>query len=165
MLDTVPDAVGLEVIFADDSLNGTAERIREIYRRGRRVCCLQRIGRLASPRLASKGLRQHPPHTSPLLMPTCITRNLLPQMLAVMKSGPVDFGGILDGKGAGAPSKTSRCSIKKPLTGSAPSALQMAGSEHVTGGGIGGWVGRSRAKMSAVTAGPSRIREASPWIS
>jgi hypothetical protein len=45
LLDTALDAVGLEVILVDVSPNGTAERIREINRRGRRVCCLQRIGR------------------------------------------------------------------------------------------------------------------------
>ena len=64
---------------------------------------------------------------------------LLPQMLAILESGPIDFGGILDGKGAGAPSKISRRGMKKPLTGSAMSASHAAGSRHVTGGGIGGW--------------------------
>ena len=45
LLDTALDAVGLEVILVDVSPNGTAERIREINGRGRRVSCLQRIGR------------------------------------------------------------------------------------------------------------------------
>ena len=60
-------------------------------------------------------------------------------MLAILESGPIDFGGILDGKGAGAPSKISHGSMKKPLTGSQMSASHMAGSRHMTGGGIGGW--------------------------
>jgi len=42
---------------------------------------------------------------------------LLPQMLAILESVPIDFGGILDGKGAGAPSEISHRSMKKPLTG------------------------------------------------
>jgi len=61
LLDTALNAVGLEVILVDVSPDGTAERIRYINRRGRRVWCLQRMGRLASPPPASKGLGQHPP--------------------------------------------------------------------------------------------------------
>jgi dolichol-phosphate mannosyltransferase len=46
LLDAVLDMVSWEVIFVDDdSRDGTAERIREIGRRERRVRCLQRIGR------------------------------------------------------------------------------------------------------------------------
>ena len=46
LLDAVLDTVSWEVIFVDDdSPDGTAERIREISRRDRRVRCLQRIGR------------------------------------------------------------------------------------------------------------------------
>ena len=46
LLDEAPDTVNREVIFVDDdSPDGTAERIREICRRDRRVRCLQRIGR------------------------------------------------------------------------------------------------------------------------
>jgi hypothetical protein len=37
---------------------------------------------------------------------------LLSQMLAILESGPIDFGGILDGKGARAPSKISHRSMK-----------------------------------------------------
>src|SRR5712672_2088333 len=46
LLDAVLEAVSWEVIFVDDdSPDGTAERIREIGRRDRRVRCLQRIER------------------------------------------------------------------------------------------------------------------------
>ena len=46
LLDAVLDTMSWEVIFVDDdSPDGTAERIREINRRDRRVRCLQRIGR------------------------------------------------------------------------------------------------------------------------
>jgi len=46
LLDTVLDTVNWEVIFVDDdSPDGTAELIREISQRDRRVRCLQRIGR------------------------------------------------------------------------------------------------------------------------
>jgi hypothetical protein len=56
LLDTVLRDVNLGGIFVDyDSPDGTAERIREISRRDRRVRCLQRIGRRASRRPASKG--------------------------------------------------------------------------------------------------------------
>ena len=49
------ETISWEVIFVDyDSPDGTAERIREISRRDRRVRCLQRIGRRASPRNRSK---------------------------------------------------------------------------------------------------------------
>jgi dolichol-phosphate mannosyltransferase len=46
LLDTVLDTLKWEVIFVDDdSPDGTAELIREINQRDRRVRCLQRIGR------------------------------------------------------------------------------------------------------------------------
>jgi dolichol-phosphate mannosyltransferase len=52
--------VDWEIIFVDDSPDGTSERIREISRRDRRVRCLQWIGRRASRRPASKGPWQLP---------------------------------------------------------------------------------------------------------
>jgi hypothetical protein len=55
LLDTVLDAVGLEVIFVDDSPNGPAERIREINRCGRQVWCLQRMGGWPHHRLHRRG--------------------------------------------------------------------------------------------------------------
>lgn len=46
LLDTALDTVSWEVIFVDDdSADGTAERVRELGRRDRRVRCLQRLGR------------------------------------------------------------------------------------------------------------------------
>jgi len=46
LLDAALDTVSWEVIFVDDdSPDGTAEQIRQIGRRDRRVRCLQRIGR------------------------------------------------------------------------------------------------------------------------
>lgn len=46
LLDAALDTVSWEVIFVDDdSADGTAERVREIGRRDRRVRCLQRLGR------------------------------------------------------------------------------------------------------------------------
>jgi hypothetical protein len=84
-------------------------------------------------------------------------------MLAILESGPGGFGCIFDGKGAGAPSKISGRSMKKPFTGSTMPTLEMAG-RPARDPRRDRWVGRSRAKMSAVGAGPSRIREASRWI-
>ena len=74
LLDAVLETLSWEVIFVDDdSPDGTAERIREISRRDRRVRCLQRIGRRASRRPASKGPWQLPRLISPLWMPICST--------------------------------------------------------------------------------------------
>jgi cellulose synthase/poly-beta-1,6-N-acetylglucosamine synthase-like glycosyltransferase len=74
LLDEVLHTVSWEVIFVDDdSPDGTAERIREIGRRDRRVRCLQRIGRRASRRPASKAHWRRPHPISPLWMPTCST--------------------------------------------------------------------------------------------
>jgi cellulose synthase/poly-beta-1,6-N-acetylglucosamine synthase-like glycosyltransferase len=74
LLDAVLDTVSWEVIFVDDdSPDGTAEWIREITRRDRRVRCLHRIGGVGSGRPASKARwrRLHP--ISPSWMPTCST--------------------------------------------------------------------------------------------
>jgi hypothetical protein len=89
LLDTALNAVGLEVILVDVSPNCTAERIREINRCGRRVCCLQRIGR-ASPPPASKALGLHPRRTS-LFCDAHMRHDekLLPQMMAILESLPI----------------------------------------------------------------------------
>ena len=56
LLDGVLDTVSWEVIFVDDdSRDGTAERIREISRRDRRVRYLQRIGRRGLTTACIKG--------------------------------------------------------------------------------------------------------------
>jgi cellulose synthase/poly-beta-1,6-N-acetylglucosamine synthase-like glycosyltransferase len=72
LLDGVLDAVSWEVSFVDDdSPDGTAERIREISRRDRRVRCLQRIGRRGLTTACIEGAL--PRLISPLWMPICST--------------------------------------------------------------------------------------------
>jgi dolichol-phosphate mannosyltransferase len=92
LLDGVLDAVSLEVIFVDDDSPGsTAERIREIGRRGRRARCLQRIGR--------RGLTTACIERALAIRALIATMDtdmqheemLLLRMLAILKSEPVDL--------------------------------------------------------------------------
>lgn len=150
------------MIFVDDSPNGPAERIREINRCGRQVCCLQPMGRLASPPPASKGLGQRPPVHRRYGYPPCSTRRCCGRCWRSWRAGRFDLGCILDGKGRRSSFQDPPPQHEKPL------AIDNAGfgdaRKPARGPRRDRWVGRSRAKMSAVGAGPSRIREASRWI-
>ena len=74
LLDGVLDAVSWEVIFVDDdSPDGTAERIREISRRDRRVRCLQRIGRRGLTTACIEGALATSAPLSLSWMPICST--------------------------------------------------------------------------------------------
>jgi dolichol-phosphate mannosyltransferase len=93
LLDTVLDTVSWEVIFVDDdSSDGTSERIREISRRDRRVRCLQRIGRRGLTTACIEGaLATSAPYIAIMDADMQHDEKLLPQMLAVLKSEPVDL--------------------------------------------------------------------------
>jgi dolichol-phosphate mannosyltransferase len=82
-----------EVIFVDDdSPDGTAERIREISRRDRRVRCLQRIGRRGLTTACIEGaLAASAPYIAVMDADMQHDERLLPQMLAILKSEPVDL--------------------------------------------------------------------------
>ena len=93
LLDAVLESVSWEVIFVDDdSPDGTAERIREIGRRDRRVRCLQRLGRRGLTTACIEGvLASSAPHIAVMDADMQHDEQLLPQMLAVLKSEPVDL--------------------------------------------------------------------------
>jgi dolichol-phosphate mannosyltransferase len=93
LLDAVLKSVSWEVIFVDDdSPDGTAERIREIGRRNRRVRCLQRIGRRGLATACIEGaLAASAPYIAIMDADMQHDEKLLPQMLAMLKSDPVDL--------------------------------------------------------------------------
>jgi dolichol-phosphate mannosyltransferase len=93
LLDAVLKSVSWEVIFVDDdSPDGTAERIREIGRRDRRVRCLQRLGRRGLTTACIEGvLASSAPHIAVMDADMQHDEKLLPQMLAMLKSEPVDL--------------------------------------------------------------------------
>jgi dolichol-phosphate mannosyltransferase len=93
LLDTVLDTISWEVIFVDDdSPDGTADWIREISRRDRRVRCLQRIGRRGLTTACIEGaLATSAPYVAIMDADMQHDEKLLPQMLAILKSEPVDL--------------------------------------------------------------------------
>jgi dolichol-phosphate mannosyltransferase len=93
LLDEVLDTVNWEVIFVDDdSPDGTAERIREISRRDRRVRCLQRIGRRGLTTACIEGaLAASAPYIAVMDADMQHDEKLLRQMLAMLKSEPLDL--------------------------------------------------------------------------
>ena len=93
LLDAVLDTVSWEVIFVDDDLpDGTSERIREISRRDRRVRCLQRIGRRGLTTACIEGaLATSAPYIAIMDADMQHDEKLLPQMLAILKSEPLDL--------------------------------------------------------------------------
>src|SRR5215469_5139198 len=93
LLDTVLDTVSWEVIFVDDdSPDGTADWIREISRCDRRVRCLQRIGRRGLTTACVDGaLATSAPYIAIMDADMQHDEKLLPRMLAILKSEPVDL--------------------------------------------------------------------------
>jgi dolichol-phosphate mannosyltransferase len=94
LLDAALDTVSWEVIFVDDdSADGTAERVREIGRRYRRVRCLQRLGRrgLTTACCIEGALAASATYIAVMDADMQHDENLLPQMLAILKSEPVDL--------------------------------------------------------------------------
>src|SRR6516162_3330203 len=93
LLDAVLDGVSWEVIFVDDdSPDGTAKWIREISRLDRRVRCLQRIGRRGLTTACIEGaLATSAPFVAVMDADMQHDEKLLPQMLATLKSEPVDL--------------------------------------------------------------------------
>jgi dolichol-phosphate mannosyltransferase len=93
VLDEALDTVSWEVIFVDDdSPDGTAERIREISRRDRRVRCLQRIERRGLTTACIEGaLVTSAPYIAVMDADMQHDEKLLPQMLAMLKSEPLDL--------------------------------------------------------------------------
>ena len=93
LLDAVLDGVSWEVIFVDDdSPDGTAKWIREISCLDRRVRCLQRIGRRGLTTACIEGaLATSAPYVAVMDADMQHDEKLLPQMLATLKSEPVDL--------------------------------------------------------------------------
>jgi dolichol-phosphate mannosyltransferase len=93
LLDAVLNTVDWEVIFVDDdSPDGTSERIREISRRDRRVRCLQRIGRRGLATACIEGaMATSAPYIAVMDADMQHDEKLLPQMLMILKSEPVDL--------------------------------------------------------------------------
>jgi dolichol-phosphate mannosyltransferase len=93
LLDAVLETVSWEVIFVDDdSPDGTAERIREISRRDRRVRCLQRIGRRGLTTACIEGaLATSAPYIAVMDADMQHDEKLLPQMLELLKHAPLDL--------------------------------------------------------------------------
>jgi dolichol-phosphate mannosyltransferase len=93
LLDKALDTVNWEVIFVDDdSPDGTAERVREISRRDRRVRCLQRIGRRGLTTACIEGaLAASAPYIAVMDADMQHDEKLLPQMLAMLKSERLDL--------------------------------------------------------------------------
>jgi dolichol-phosphate mannosyltransferase len=93
LLDAALESLSWEVIFVDDdSPDGTAERIREISRRDRRVRCLQRIGRRGLTTACIEGaLAASAPYIAVMDADMQHDEKLLPQMVVVLKSEPVDL--------------------------------------------------------------------------
>ncbi len=93
LLDVALEAVSWEVIFVDDdSADRTAERVREIGRRDRRVRCLQRLGRRGLATACIEGaLAASAPYIAVMDADMQHDEKLLPQMLAMLKSEPVDL--------------------------------------------------------------------------
>ena len=93
LLDTALDKVSWEVIFVDDDFaDGTAERVRELGRRDRRVRCLQRLGRRGLATACIEGaLAASAPYIAVMDADMQHDEKLLPQMLAILKSEPVDL--------------------------------------------------------------------------
>jgi len=75
-----------------DSYDGTAEWIREIGRRDRRVRCLQRLGRRGLTTACIEGaLAASATYIAVMDADMQHDENLLPQMLAMLKSGSADL--------------------------------------------------------------------------
>jgi dolichol-phosphate mannosyltransferase len=93
LLDAALAVVSWEVIFVDDdSADDTAELVREISRRDRRVRCLQRIGRRGLATACIEGaLAASSPYIAVMDADMQHNEKLLPQMLAILKSEPVDL--------------------------------------------------------------------------
>jgi dolichol-phosphate mannosyltransferase len=93
LLDAALDTVDWEVIFVDDdSPDGTSERIRDISRRDRRVRCLQRIGRRGLATACIEGaLATSAPYIAVMDADMQHDEKLLPQMLTLLKSEPIDL--------------------------------------------------------------------------
>ena len=121
LLDAVLDTVSWEVIFVDDnSPDGTAEQIREISRGDRQVRCLQRLGRRGLTTACIEGaLATSAPYIAVMDADMQHDEKLLPQMLAILKSEPVDLvvgsrhvaGGGIGGWDAG---RERRCRASLP---------------------------------------------------
>ena len=93
LLDAALDEVSWEAIFVDDdSPDGTAERIREVSRRDRRVRCLQRVGRRGLTTACIEGaLAASAPYIAVMDADMQHDEKLLPRMLAILKSEPIDL--------------------------------------------------------------------------
>jgi dolichol-phosphate mannosyltransferase len=93
LLDAVFESVSWEVIFVDDdSPDGTAERVREIGCRDRRVRCLQRLGRRGLTTACIEGALAASAHYIAVMDADMQhDEKLLPQMLAMLKSDLVDL--------------------------------------------------------------------------
>jgi dolichol-phosphate mannosyltransferase len=93
LLDAALAGIAWEVIFVDDdSRDGTPEHVRELARRDPRVRCIQRIGRRGLSTACIEGvLASAAPYVAVMDADLQHDETLLPRMLAVLKTEPVDL--------------------------------------------------------------------------
>jgi dolichol-phosphate mannosyltransferase len=82
-----------EVVFVDDdSIDGTANLLRELGKGDRRIRCLQRIGRRGLSSACIEGmLSSSAPYLAVIDSDLQHDETLLPQMMKVLQSGDVDI--------------------------------------------------------------------------
>jgi dolichol-phosphate mannosyltransferase len=95
-----------EAIFVDDdSLDGTAEKVREIARQDRRIRCLQRIGRRGLSSACTEGmLASSAPYLAVMDADCQHDEAVLPRMLQILKANDADIvvgSRYVDGGGIG----------------------------------------------------------------
>ncbi len=105
-LDVSLKGLSWEAIFVDDdSLDGTAERVREIARQDRRIRCLQRIGRRGLSSACTEGmLASSAPYLAVMDADCQHDEAVLPRMLQILKANDADIvvgSRYVDGGGIG----------------------------------------------------------------
>ena len=92
-LDACLQHICWEVIFVDDdSLDGTANLLRELGKSDRRIRCLRRIGRRGLSSACIEGmLSSSAPYLAVIDSDLQHDETLLPQMMKVLQSGDVDI--------------------------------------------------------------------------
>jgi dolichol-phosphate mannosyltransferase len=88
----LPDTAWEAIFVDDDSQDGTAEHVRAVARRDRRVRCLQRIGRRGLATACIEGvLASAAPYVAVMDADLQHDERLLPQMVATLDGGAVDL--------------------------------------------------------------------------
>ncbi len=105
-LEVCLEGIAWEVIFVDDdSVDGTAARVREAAQQNRRVRCLQRIGRRGLSSACVEGmLASSAPYLAVMDGDCQHDETLLPRMLDILRAGDADIvvgSRYVDGGGIG----------------------------------------------------------------